>query len=103
MQCDGAICLATLRSSQSRRSRLRRESRCGTVACRASDCTTFVTPHATLALAAGIHPKVVSKRLGHSTVAFAMDVYSHANPSMGAEVAETMAQLVMGAGSPSYE
>ena len=50
--------------------------------------------HATLALAAGIHPKVVSERLGHSTVAFTMDVYSHAIPSMEAEAAETIAALV---------
>ena len=52
--------------------------------------------HATLALAAGIHPKVVSERLGHSTVAFTMDVYSHAIPSMEAEAAETIARLVQG-------
>ncbi|MQB00399.1 MAG: tyrosine-type recombinase/integrase [Actinobacteria bacterium] len=52
--------------------------------------------HATLALAAGIHSKVVSERLGHSTVAFTMDVYSHAIPSMEAEAAETIAKLVRG-------
>jgi integrase len=54
--------------------------------------------HATLALAAGIHPKVVSERLGHSTVAFTMDVYSHAIPSMEAEAAERIANLVRGSG-----
>jgi integrase len=54
--------------------------------------------HATLALAAGIHPKVVSERLGHSTVAFTMDIYSHAIPSMEAEAAEAIAQLVLGSG-----
>jgi integrase len=54
--------------------------------------------HASLALAAGIHPKVVSERLGHSTVAFTMDVYSHAIPSMEAEAAETIANLVRGSG-----
>lgn len=54
--------------------------------------------HATLALAAGIHPKVVSERLGHSTVAFTMDVYSHAIPSMEAKAAETIANLVRGSG-----
>jgi integrase len=54
--------------------------------------------HATLAPAAGIHPKVVSERLGHSTVAFTMDIYSHAIPSMEAEAAEVIAQLVLGSG-----
>jgi integrase len=38
----------------------------------------------------------VSERLGHSTVAFTMDVYSHAIPSMEAEAAETIARLVQG-------
>ena len=52
--------------------------------------------HATFALAVGIHPKVVSERLGHSTVAFTMDVYSHAIPSMEAEAAEAIANLVRG-------
>ncbi len=31
---------------------------------------------ATLALQAGIHPKVVSERLGHSTIAITLDIYS---------------------------
>jgi integrase len=52
--------------------------------------------HATLALQAGVHPKVVSERLGHSTVAFTMDVYSHAIPAMQAEAAETIAALISG-------
>ena len=37
--------------------------------------------HATLALRAGIHPKVVSERLGHATVAITLDTYSHAVPA----------------------
>jgi integrase len=52
--------------------------------------------YATLALAAGIHPKVVSERLGHSTVALTMDVYSHAIPAMEEEAASRIAALVTG-------
>ncbi len=52
--------------------------------------------HATLALAAGVHPKVVSDRLGHSTVAHTLDVYSHAVPSMEEEAAVRIAALVTG-------
>jgi integrase len=37
---------------------------------------------ATLMLAAGEHPKVVSERLGHSNPAFALTVYSHIMPGM---------------------
>ncbi len=32
--------------------------------------------HATLALKAGLHPKVVSERLGHATVGITLDLYS---------------------------
>ena len=32
---------------------------------------------ASLMLLAGIHPKIVSEMLGHSSVAFTLDVYSH--------------------------
>ena len=52
--------------------------------------------HATLALAAGVHPKVVSERLGHSTVALTLDVYSHAIPAMEEEAVSRIAALVTG-------
>ena len=54
--------------------------------------------HATLALAAGVHPKVVSERLGHATVAFTLDVYSHAVPALQEEAAERVASLIFKAG-----
>jgi len=52
--------------------------------------------HATLSIsfAAGVHPKVVSDRLGHATVAFTLDVYSHAVPALQEEAAERVAALV---------
>lgn len=50
--------------------------------------------HATLALQAGVHPKVVSERLGHATVAFTLDRYSHAIPALQEEAAEIVAALV---------
>jgi integrase len=49
---------------------------------------------ATLALHQGIHPKVVSERLGHSTIAMTMDVYSHAVPNLQKEAADQVAALV---------
>lgn len=52
--------------------------------------------HATLALQAGVHPKVVSERLGHSTVSLTLDVYSHAVPAMEADAAERIAGLIFG-------
>ena len=50
--------------------------------------------HATLALAAGVHPKVVQERLGHSSVAFTLDRYSHVVPAMQEDAAATVARLV---------
>ena len=50
--------------------------------------------HATLALQAGVHPKVVSERLGHSTVAMTMDVYSYAVPALQQDAATTIANLL---------
>lgn len=43
--------------------------------------------HASLLLRLGVHPKVVSERLGHTTVGFTLDTYSHLLPSMQAEAA----------------
>jgi integrase len=52
--------------------------------------------HATLALAAGVHPKVVQERLGHANIAIALDTYSHAVPALEEEAARTVAALVFG-------
>jgi integrase len=37
---------------------------------------------ATLALSAGVSPKIVSEQLGHASVAFTLEVYSHVLPHM---------------------
>jgi integrase len=52
--------------------------------------------HATLALAAGVHPKVVQERLGHANIAITLDVYSHAVPALEEQAAATVARLVFG-------
>jgi integrase len=38
--------------------------------------------HATHLLRVGVHPKVVSERLGHSSVSITLDTYSHVLPGM---------------------
>jgi len=43
--------------------------------------------HATHLLASGVHPKIASERLGHSTVGLTLDTYSHVLPSMQADAA----------------
>jgi integrase len=52
--------------------------------------------HATLALQAGVHPKVVSERLGHATVVMTLDIYSHAIPALQQDAASIVAHLVGG-------
>jgi len=49
---------------------------------------------ATLALRAGVHPKVVQERLGHANIAITMDTYSHVMPDMQESAAELVAALV---------
>ena len=44
--------------------------------------------HASLLLAAGVHPKIVSERLGHASVAFTIDAYSHVMPGLQEAAAE---------------
>jgi integrase len=49
---------------------------------------------ATLALSAGVHPKIVSERLGHATIAITLDTYSHVSPGMQQDAADTVAALL---------
>ncbi len=51
--------------------------------------------HAALALQAGVHPKVVSDRLGHSTTSMTLDVYSHAVAGLQEDAAEMVAGLLL--------
>jgi integrase len=53
--------------------------------------------HATLALQAGVHPKIVSERLGHGDVGVTLNVYSHAILALEEDAAARVAALVFGA------
>jgi integrase len=44
--------------------------------------------HASHMLASNIHPKIVQERLGHSTIATTMDIYSHLMPNMQHDAVE---------------
>jgi integrase len=41
--------------------------------------------HASHTLASNIHPKIVQERLGHSSIAITMDIYSQLMPNMQAK------------------
>src|SRR5205814_1300219 len=49
---------------------------------------------ATLMLLAGIHVKVVSERLGHSSIAITLQTYSHVLPTMQRDAADLLDALL---------
>ena len=50
---------------------------------------------ASLMLLAGIHPKIASEMLGHSTVAFTLDVYSHVVPGLQEAAAKRLDEVLL--------
>jgi integrase len=50
---------------------------------------------ASILLAQGVHPKVVSELLGHATISLTLDTYSHVIPSLHSEAAGVMAAAVL--------
>ena len=50
--------------------------------------------HATHLLEKNINPKIVSERLGHSTIALTMNTYSHVMPTMQEEAANAIEQML---------
>jgi integrase len=58
---------------------------------------------ATLALSAGVPPKVVAEQLGHASAAFTLDVYSHLLPHMQAEAAERVEALLYPSSGPGMK
>ena len=60
-------------------------------------CCCAGCPHATIALQAGIHPKVDSERLGQATISITLDTNSHAIPAMQEGAAALIAGLVFAA------
>ena len=52
--------------------------------------------HATLMLKAGVHPKIVSERLGHADIQITLDTYSHVLPDMQAQAAVAFDTILSG-------
>jgi integrase len=49
--------------------------------------------HATFMLMQGVHPKVVSERLGHASIGITLDTYSHVLPTMQEQAARAFDDL----------
>lgn len=56
--------------------------------------------YATVAADAGINPKILSERIGHSSVSFTMQTYVQRSTGMDKEVAADLAQLIVPAARP---
>ncbi|GMA60718.1 site-specific integrase [Alicyclobacillus fastidiosus] len=52
--------------------------------------------HASLLLQQGVHPKIVSERLGHSTINITLDTYSHVLPGLQEQVAKDFGDALFG-------
>jgi len=50
--------------------------------------------HATLMLKAGVHPKIVSERLGHANIGITLDLYSHVLPGLQQAAAKRFDDLL---------
>lgn len=50
--------------------------------------------HASLMLKAGIHPKIVSERLGHASIQITLDTYSHIAPGLQEAAAKRFDELL---------
>ncbi len=51
---------------------------------------------ASLMLSSGVHSKVVSERLGHSSVSITLDLYSHVVPGLQSDAAEKLGDMILG-------
>jgi len=54
-------------------------------------------------LSSGVHPKIASERLGHSTIGITLDLYSHVMPGMQANAAEQVDAAIKAAKQTSRE
>ena len=50
--------------------------------------------HATILLKGGVHPKIVSERLGHASIGITLDTYSHVLPGLQERAAEHFDNLL---------
>ena len=79
------------RLSRSGESSARLNARAGVQRVRFHDLRHTAAP---LLLSRGVHPKIVSEMLGHSTIAITLDTYSHVISTMQREAAMVMDELL---------
>jgi integrase len=50
-------------------------------------------------LSKGVHPKIVSERLGHASIGITLDTYSHVLPAMQQEAAAAFDEIFSSSGT----
>ena len=50
--------------------------------------------HASLMIKAGVQPKVISERLGHSSISVTMDIYGHVLPGLQEDAVRRLSALL---------
>ena len=58
--------------------------------------------HASMALASGVHLKVMQERLGHSSISVTADLYSHVAPGLQRDAANQIADQALGSWRPAF-
>ncbi len=58
------------------------------------DCAARGLAYATMLFRAGEHPKIVSERLGHSSIALTLDTYTHHVPGLDDDTAAKVQRLI---------
>jgi hypothetical protein len=58
--------------------------------------------HASMALASGVHLKVMQERLGHSSISVTADLYSHVAPGLQRDAANEIATQALGSWRPAF-
>jgi integrase len=56
----------------------------------------FLWPGRALLLKNNVHPKIVSERLGHSSIQITLDTYSHLLPNMQKDAAGKLGEEIFG-------
>jgi integrase len=52
--------------------------------------------YASVALARGVHPKVVQEAMGHTTISMTLDLYSHVVPTLQRDAAREIGAALVG-------
>lgn len=98
LPASGALFPEQAKNSMSTSTRFR--SRCKTLGFPGVHFHTFRHTVASVLMQKGVHPKAIKELLGHATVSYTMEVYSHLMPGAFDDTTTPLASLVTGGDDP---